>query len=339
MSVQGDAGEEVISRIVDRLGCAPELVTFWRRGLTWYPAGLTQHLWAEPVPRRAGLDAWRVHIRTWCLKRLVGSQAQMHAIETRLPHLMLSALVRKPGSPSRLGLGSAIHMNGDRVEWTARMVAATARVQAWEALGLSRAAKVIESGAVADVVTAQIGREGPRAAPVPALDGEPLNPLILDVLPFAEIADALRAHDGVRAIATHSGVTASFALLSEGDRYEFVLTAIRCGTREEVGKGMSISMSLPMAAPTHLLHALVLNEAELQSDSPTDLLGGWVLRDGALVHEAFLPLALCTGEMTRHMAEAAARRAAWLRLAGRAIVPGDWPMDTRGRIIPFKRPS
>ena len=31
-------------------------------------------------------------------------------------------------------------MNVDRVEWTSRMVAATARLQAHEALGMSRAA-------------------------------------------------------------------------------------------------------------------------------------------------------------------------------------------------------
>ena len=339
MSVQGDAGEDVISRIALRLHGMPELITFWRRGLTWYPGGLTQHVWAEPVPRRGGLDAWRVHIRTWCLKRLVGSAEQMHALEGQLPSLTLSALVRKPGSPSRLGLASAMQMNVDRVDWTSRVVAATARLQAHEADGMAGAAALHASGALPDIVTEQLGRGCPREAPVPARDDEPLPPLALEVLPFAEIAEALRAHDDVRAIATHNGVTASFALPSEGDRYEFVLTEIRLASREGIGRGVSITMSLPMPAPTHLLHALVLNEAELQTDSPTDLLGGWVMREGSLVHEVFVPPALCTGEMIRHMAEAAARRAAWLRCAGRAIVPGDWPMDTRGRIIPFKRPS
>lgn len=328
----------MISRVATRLRCVPDQITFWRRGVTWYPGGLTQHVWAEPVPRRGGLDAWRVHVRTWCLKRLVGSAEQMQALEAQLPSLTLSALTRKPGSPSRLGLATAVHMNVDRVDWTSRVIAAAARLQAYEANGLARATAVRASGAMPDVVTDQVGRDCPQAVPVPAIESEG-PPLALDVLPFAEIADALRAHDGVRAIATHSGVTASFPLQSEGDRYEFVLTEIRLATREEIGRGVSMTMSLPMPAPTHLLHALVLNEAELLADSPTDLLGGWVLRDGSLVHEAFVPSALCNGEMIRHMAEAAARRAAWLRLSGRAIVPGDWPMDTRGRIIPFKRPS
>ena len=339
MSVHGDAGEEVVNRIAARLHCQPDHITFWRRGLTWYPGGLTQHVWAEPVPRRGGFDAWRVHVRTWCLKRIVGSVEQMHALEALLPSLALSALVKKPGSPSRLGLATAVHMNVDRVDWTARVIAAAARLQAYEANLLAWDGAVRASGAAADVVTEQIGREPPLVVPVPALERELAPPAALDVLPFTEIAGALRAHDGVRAIATHSGVTASFALAPEGDRYEFVLAEIRVAAREALGKGVALTMSLPVPAPTHLMHALVLNEAELQADSPTDVLGGWVLRDGALVHDAFVPPALCSGEMVSHMAEAAARRAAWLRLAGRAIVPGEWPIDTRGRIIPFKRPS
>lgn len=339
MAVHGDAGEEVISRVAARLRCGPEKITFWRRGLTWYPGGVTQHVWAEPVPRRGGLDAWRVHIRTWCLKRIVGSVEQMHALEVLLPTLSLSALARKPGSPSRLGLAAALHMSVDRVDWTSRVIAAVARLQAYEADTMARDAALRASGAAADIVTEQLGREVPQAVPVPPLDRDTAPPLALDVLPFAEIADALRAHDGVRAIATHSGVTASFALMSEGDRYEFVLTEIRLAEREVLGKGVSITMSLPVPAPTHLVHALVLNEAELQADSPTDVIGGWTLRDGALLHEVFVPPTMCSGEVLRHLAESTARRAAWLRLAGRAIVPGEWPADTRARIIPFRRPS
>lgn len=337
--MHGDAGEEAISRIAARLHCEPDRITFWRRGLTWYPGGLTQHVWAEPVPRRGGLDAWRLHVRTWCLKRLVGSVEQMRALEELLPSLTLSALVRKPGSPSRLGLATAMHMNVDRVDWTSRIIAAIARLQAHEADLLARSAALRSSGVAPDITTEPIGRDPLRAAPVPAPEREPSEGAALDVLPFSEIAEALRAHDGVRAIATPAGVTASFALAPEGDRYEFVLTEIRLAGREDLGRGVALTMSLPVPAPPHLMHALVLNEAELQADSPTDLLGGWVLSDGALVHEAFVPPELCTGEMVRHMAEAAARRAAWLRLAGRAIVPGEWPIDQRGRIIPFKRPS
>jgi hypothetical protein len=338
MGVHGDAGEEVISRVAARLRCGPEKITFWRRGITWYPGGLTQHVWAEPVPRRGGLDAWRVHVRTWCLKRLVGSVDQMHALEVLQPTLTLSALARKPGSPSRLGLAAAVHMSADRIDWTSRVMAAIARLQAHEADALARDAAIRASGAAPDLVTEQLGREAPHAVPVPPLDREP-SALALDVLPFGEIAEALRAHDGVRAIATHSGVTASFALVSEGDRYEFLLTEIRLAEREALGKGVSLSMSLPVPAPTHLVHALVLNEAELQADSPTDVVGGWTLRDGALTHETFVPPAMCNGEMVRHLAESVARRAAWLRIAGRAIVPGEWPADIRARIIPFRRPS
>lgn len=339
MSVYGDAGEEVVSRIASRLQCKKERITFWRRGLTWYPGGLTQHVWAEPVPRRGGLEAWRVHVRTWCLKRLVGSADQMRALEDLLPSLTLNALVRKPGSPSRLGLAAAVHMNVDRVDWTSRLVAATARLQAHEADLLARSAPLRASGVAPDVMTEPIGRDAAQAVPVPPLERDPSPAAVLDVLPFTEIAEALRAHDGVRAIATPTGVTASFALAPEGDRYEFVLTEIRVAGRDDFGQGVALMMSLPVPAPPHLFHALVLNEAELQTDSPTDLLGGWILRDGALIHEAFVPPVLCTGEMIRHMADVAARRAAWLRLAGRAIVPGEWPIDQRGRVIPFRRPS
>jgi hypothetical protein len=41
----------------------------------------------------------------------------------------------------------------------------------------------------------------------------------------------------------------------------------------------------------------------------------------------------------RHLAQAAARRAAWLQLAGPSIVPADWPENIPGRVLPFRRRS
>ena len=178
------------------------------------------------------------------------------------------------------------------------------------------------------------------AAP-PPLDAEALPTLALEVLPFAEMAEALRAHDGVRADCHAQRRDGKLRAVVGGrpPRVSLLEMRARAAARGSAA-GVSITMSLPLPAPTHLLHALVLNEAELQSDSPTDLLGGWVMREGALVHEAFVPQALCTGEMVRHMAEGAVRRAAWLRVprvAPSSRATGRW--TRAGRVIPFKRPS
>lgn len=157
--------------------------------------------------------------------------------------------------------------------------------------------------------------------------------------PFTDVAESLRAHDGVRAIATHGGITASFPWVFEADRHDFMLLEMRIGTRPGVGAGVWVSMSLPMAAPAHLLHALALNEAELALDSPTDAIGGWIVRNQTLMHEAFLPLGLGGGELVRYLADAAARRASWLRRIGPSIVPAEWTDDAPGRVLPFRRPS
>ena len=338
MTVQEDAGEEIISRVVVRLGSGPQPLTLWRRGLTWHPRGFTQHIWAEAVPRSACVDAWRVHVRTWCLKRVAGSPDQMRALTDELSNLTLSALVRKPGSPSRLGLATAIHMSADRLEWTSRLIVAAARQQAADAFRLTRSPALLETGVAADLAAGQIDRSESEVV-LPSLDADALPALALEVLPFDEMASLIRAANGTRAIATHNGVTASFALASDGERQEVLFLEVRASSKPPVGRGLALTMSIPVAAPPHLLHALALNEAELQSDSQTDLLGGWRLHEGTLVHETFVPRALCTRETVRHMAAGAVRRAEWVRVAARAFVPADWPTDSRGRVLPFRRPS
>jgi hypothetical protein len=338
MTVQEDAGEEIISRLVDRFKRKPQPLTLWRRGLTWHPRGFTQHIWAEAVPRSAGLDAWRVHVRTWCLKRVAGSPEQMHALAEQLLPLTLAALVRKPGSPSRLGLATAIYMSAERVEWTARVIAAAATRQVHDAARLATSAALLETGVTGDLISGQVdGRESADAAALPH-DADTLSTLALEVVPFDEMAATLRAHNAMRAIATHSGVTASFVLSSDGERQEVLFIEARINSKPSAGRGLVLTISVPLAAPPHLLHALALNEAELQGDSPTDLVGGWRLHDGALVHETFVPHALCTRGMIQNLAEGAVRRAEWVRVAARAIVPADWPMDMRGRVLPFRRP-
>jgi hypothetical protein len=336
MAMRGDAGEEVLNRLTVRLGCESQQLTLWRRGLTWYPGGLMQHIWAEAVPPNPGEDGWRVHVRTWCLKRFSGTFAQVGALEAATARLAIGALVRKPGSPSRLGLGAALYMNVDREDWTSRAVAAAAVLQVHDALSLATSAALRGAGVAADRAASPTDTNGVQIAPLPSLDADSLPALAFEV-PFVDLADALRAHEGTRAVATHGGVTASFDLSPDGTMREFLLLEIRSGYRPGRGQGLQTTMSLSLSAPAHLLHALALNEAELQPESPTDALGGWMPRDGTLVHEAFLPQASCTSELVRYLAEGAVRRAMWLRDAGRGIVPGDWPIEPRAKIIPFKR--
>jgi hypothetical protein len=338
MTGYGDVGEEVIGRLAGRLGCAPHQVTLWQRGLTWHPAGLTQHIWAEEAGRGAAVAAWRVHVRTWCLKRVVASSQEMvTAIAAELPHNTLSALVRKPGSPSRLGLGASLHMGDDRVEWTSRFLAAAARWQVHDAVRLTRSPAVLAAGAAPDLATDRLSVGPDETTTMPdAMDPRILPPLPLETLPFAEVVEALRCHDGVRAIATHSGITASLPWAGEDDPHGFIIFEMRIGSRPPIGQGVWVSMAMPSAAPAHLLHALALNEAELGAESPTDVTGGWIVRNATLLHESFVPWSLCAGEVIRHLADAASRRAAWLRLAGPSIVPAEWRNEAPGRVLPFR---
>jgi hypothetical protein len=259
------------------------------------------------------------------------------AIAEELPLNSVSALLRKPGSPSRLGLGATLWLAADRVDWTSRLAAALARLQAHDAVRMANARPVLECGAAADV-TERLGSDG--SAPAPRIVDPHVAPAAaIEALPFDEIADTIRAHDGVRAIATHSGITASFPWVFESDQQNFILLEMRVATRPPFGPGVWISLSLPTAAPAHLLHALTLNEAEIAAASPTDLTGGWVVRSQALMHESFLPWTLCTGPVIRYLAESSARRAAWLRLTGPSILPGEWPDEVSARILPFRRSS
>jgi hypothetical protein len=338
MAARGGIGEEIIGRVASGLGCNPNQITFWRHGLTWYPGGLTQHVWTEEVSREAPLPAWRVQVRTWCLKRVVASSNEMiAAIGAELPLNSIGALIRKPGSPSRLGLGASMWLSADRVDWTSKLMASVARLQAGDALRLAQARPVVDSGAAPDVANSQLAIEG-MAAPVPHVpEPEVLTSGSIEALPFLEMADVMRAHDGVRAIATHSGITASVPWALDAESEDFILLEMRVATREPLGAGLWISMSLPMSTPAHLMHALTLNEAELATSSPTDLVGGWLVRNQTLMHESFIPWALCSGPLIRHLAESAARRANWLRQIGPSVLPGEWPDEIRGRVLPFRR--
>ena len=340
MAEPGDVGAGIIDRIAGRLPCDPHRITFWRHGLTWYPGGLTQHIWTEEAPRQSGLNAWRVHIRTWCLKRVVASSSEMvAAIAAELPLNSVGALVRKPGSPSRLGLATSMWLTADRVDWTSRLLGALASLQADDALRLGRARPVLESGAAADVSADHLGIDAPELTAVQNpgdLTAAAIAPL--EAISFVEIADALRAHDGVRAIAMHSGVTASFPWAFEGDRNDFILLEMRVAARQPIGPGVWTTVSLPLGAPTHLLHALALNETEIAAQSPTDLVGGWLVRNQTLMHESFVPWTLCSGPVVQHLAESAVRRANWLRHTGPSILPGEWPDEVRGRVLAFRGP-
>jgi hypothetical protein len=263
----------------------------------------------------------------------------MHALAEQLSPLTLAALVRKPGSPSRLGLATAVSMNADRVEWTSRVIAAAAARQAHDAAQLSSSAALLATGVAGDATPGHADGRGTGDAAAVRPDALALPALALEQLPFDEIAATLRAHDGARAIATHSGVTASFALPSDGERQDVLFLEVRVGSKPSAGRGLGLTMSVPLAAPPHLLHALALNEAEMQADCPTDLIGGWRLHDGSLMHETFVPHELCSREMVRNLTEGAVRRAEWVRVAARAIVPADWLTDARGRVLPFRRPS
>lgn len=335
-----DLGDELVSRLVARLGCAPHQVILWQRGLTWYPAGLTQHVWSEPAAPPTD-TAWRVHLRTWCLRRVVVSSTEMmSAVADELPLNALSALVRKPGSPSRLGLGASVRLREDHVEWTSRFVAAVSRLQVHDAIRLSRAPAVLAAGAAADIATDRLvgAAADTPTAPHP-LDPHLLPPMALDQLPFGDVAEALRAHDGVRAIATPSGVTASFPWSSDGTRHDFTMLEMRLAARKGLGNGVWATMMAPAATPAHLLHAMALNEAELAAAGPTDVVGGWITRAGALHHDAFVPWSLCSGEVIRYVAEAAARRASWLRTHAPSVLPGEWSSFAPGRVLPFHRQS
>jgi hypothetical protein len=264
----------------------------------------------------------------------------MSAIADELPLNALSAIVRKPGSPSRLGLGASVRMDADRVEWTSRFVAAVARLQAHDGIRLSRSPAILAAGAAADVASTRPETDAEDALHTPSpLDPHLLPPLALDLMPFHAIAEALRAHDRVRAIATHSGVTASFPWTHEGERQDFVMLEMRLAARKGLGKGVWTSLSMPLVGPAQLPHAIALNEAEMSPSSTTDSIGGWIGRGTSLVHDAFVPWTLCSGEVIRHVADSAARRAIWLRLDGHAIIPAEWGEVSSGRVIPFRRPQ
>lgn len=330
----------MVGRISMRLGCPPQDLALWQRGLSWHPAGLTQHIWAEESAPNGSPHSWRVHVWTWCLKRvIVSSRETVDAIASELPRNALSGLVRKPGSPSRLGFAASIRMPNDRIEWTAQLMAAVALLQVRDAIRLTQSPAVLEAGAAPDITTTGRPLDFPET-PVPHMTDPRLDPAaVLHALPFAEVAERLRAHEGVRAIATVTGVTASFPVFVDNNRRDFIMLEMRLAAREGLGHGVCLSMFIPSEAPAHLLHALALNEAEMGSASQTDLIGGWIVRDAALQHDAFVPWALCTGDVIRHLAQAAARRAAWLQLAGPSIVPADWPENIPGRVLPFRRRS
>lgn len=334
----GNQGEQVIRRVGHYLGHRATGVAYWDVGLTWHPAGLTQHVWAEPQPASSAIDRWRLHLRTWCLKRVFGAPPQVAALTAELPLNTVGALVRMPGHSSRAGLGASMMMSQDRIDWTARILSAAARLHVHDALRMVEAGEVTASGMGPDLIGDRPGMAPPVADPTPeAIDADLLIATPLEMIPFAELASTFRAFEGVRAIATPQGLVASFPVTVQDDRPERLLFEVREARRPAFGSGLSAILSLPLSAPAHLLHAIALNEAELERSSPTDMLGGWTAGEMTLRHESFLPQVLCTTELVRVLVAATARRIDWLRTVGASIIPFGWDSTRPARVLPFQR--
>jgi hypothetical protein len=335
-----DPGEALMADTIERLGQPADAIARWNRGLTWHPAGLSQHIWAAPIDPESAQPVWRVHIVTWCLKGVTGTPAQMTALAAELGETTLGALVRKPGHASRLGFAASLTAAPDHESWTGSVVAAIARLHVHDAIRLTSSSRLTATG-----VTRERAADRPGAPPSvqPAAPPDPVDRDLLpapplDALPYPELAVMLRGLPGTRAVATHSSVTATLPLTGGDRREQVILLELRPARRPHIGSGLSLSLRLPPSTPPHLPVALILNESELAALDATDLLGGWIVQEGGLAHEAFVPEALCSGPFIRHLVAVAAERAAWFRDVGVSLaVRAELPDEPSARILPFRR--
>jgi hypothetical protein len=325
--------DELLGRVEDGLESRRRNVSRWHSGLTWKPAGLTQRIWVETAPSHAPADERRVHVRTSCVENFTGSHEQTAALAAAALENTISAVIRQSAGSSRLDLASTLLVRPDDVRRASHLIVAAAGLQSRDALRLSQSVAAVEAGLIQDIcpeVTA--GREMRDALLQDPLADRATPAAGGSEVCFETVARQLRAESGVRAAATRDGVTASLPWTGVPDDWRVILFEMRIDANTRLGSGLAVSLVLPAAA--HFSQALALNDAEAGGDSQSDLLGGWMVRQGLLVHASFLPGHYCDQAVVERMAAAALGRAAWLRLSD-VIDPPEQP--PRRRLLRFPR--
>jgi hypothetical protein len=129
-------------------------------------------------------------------------------------------------------------------------------------------------------------------------------------------AEVLRGRHGVRVASTAVGLAATFELAHPAlDGGVAVLEVNTAAHKPGTGPGVQVRLGPP--GDGGACEALALNAREAGPLSPTDLLGGWTVREGLLEHAAFYPDALRTPGLLSRIVLGAANRVQWLGATAR----------------------
>jgi hypothetical protein len=202
--------------------------------------------------------------------------------------MTLAGLVRHPADPSRLELATSLDVHEATLDWTVRVIAVAARVQAAEAAALRSQAEGLAEAGLAPAVGAAapaalgllsavlVGSERPEATPRWA---EPEIGRFFDEL--EETADT-------RVTGTAWGTSATLDHRRGTTKARSVLEVKANAWHASLGDGLSVA--LWTQARGALLDAIAWNEREAGARHLGLGLGGWwALPEGALVHQSFLP--------------------------------------------------
>jgi hypothetical protein len=328
-----DLGEEVLSRVWDRLDRS-EHVSEWNRGFTWRPDGVTQHLWSDRPVTQQSAPRWRVQVRSCLLRGFDGSSAQLDALRTELSNRTLGALVRSADERSRLQLATTFHVHHGNAQLATRLIAMVAQFHIAEVRRLARSERLVTTGVVPDV-TAPATAVGPSASVADGPLGTAFRFSPAAGPSMTRALEALRAHDGVRAVPTPRGLLASVPCLPGDPAPRRALFEVGPSASGAIGPGMRMVLSLPGYA--NPLAAVTLNEEELSIHARTDLLGCWWAVDHVLRHVSFIPMGLCAAELMSDLSVGAVARAQWASTL--APVRDAWMEAPRppGRILQFPR--
>lgn len=283
---------------------------------------------------RESAARWRVQVRSRLLRRFDGSSAQLEALRTELSNQTLGALVRSAGERSHLHLATTFHVHHDNAQLATRLISLAARFHVAEVRRLARSVRLATTGVVPDVTDPAAAAWSSASVAGGALGtafrSSPVAPPSMTVA-----LEALRAHDGVRAVPTPRGLLASMPCLPGDPVPRRALFEVSPSAAGAIAPGTKMVLSLPGYA--NPLTAVTLNEEELSIHARTDLLGCWWAVDHVLRHVSFIPMGLCTAELMADLSVAALARARWA--SALACVRDAWmeAPPPPGRILRFPR--
>lgn len=289
--------------------------------ISWWLGPLRQQVWAEAPFEDEGITVTRVHARTDVFAGFTGSDSQLEALNVLMPLGQLSGFVRNADDPSRIQLACSVYVNESTLSWISQFFGVCAviqTVQAYNYLEFERdlALRIDRTPhpEIGPIEYSRIALHGVTARLVDA--GNQRSHFIGDDM--RSIHEECQAPACVLATGDDVKVTAEFPFLGRTSLMGFSATEVN----PNVGSGMLMTLKIPDKPANGVMHALQMNERELNNLTRSHFIGSWCpIIDGRPTFASFVPNILRLPGLAQQLAQSMMMRAKWV---AEAVYGDDW---------------